>query len=193
MGDAGILILDMSANHVEVIKHSEIPSNSVNVFRNRMYVVSTDAKELSVFDVSDLKKPKLLEQYKPGGNIEEVTVTDDNIYLSLYGRTIILNKELKEVGNINCRFTCRIAADAQYIYAVEYGRLRIFDRKNIAGLKLVSDVLFPYSARKVALSDKLLIIAAEKDGVIAVDVSNPYKPVITSDIDWLYLYDANIF
>ena len=167
-----------------------------------LYVLN-DAAELAVFDVRDPKQPRFLNKFPE--KINDFFLAENQRYVAITNREILtIDMSMPRHPRTELRLPTvdkpkRIAGNRNL--AVVYNERRGFDIYTVdkSLLKQTGKYRFTDTVKDLAVANDMLLVNSGESGVMAIDLSNPAKPVLQSiytlvtPVDGLILHQGTAY
>lgn len=133
----------------------------------------------NIFDVGDPKSPQLLTNFSQLESIQALTLGDEYLFVARSGRLDVLSladpRSPQLISSIPGEFSS-LSAQGSYLYAVQYGVLRIFDRSDPSSLREVGRYQTFVNPRSVQVFGNRAFLMEDTGLIYILDVSVPAVP-----------------
>ena len=195
-GGSKLLIVDVSDTDIPVISgQSQILPGIVNdiaVVTNYLYV--TTGGTLEIFDISQPQNPThvySVQSSNPDAGFSQIAITQNYAFITSYRNTpqfyvfdISNPDNPKEVASYEgvSRHPSRLSVNGQYLYIANSYNVEIFDISSPQSPQKLNSIPTDGSALDVVVRDGFAYIADNDEGLLIVDISDPFNPINVSEL-----------
>lgn len=189
-GTHGLVVIDVNnPERLELLGVVDIPGQARSVtLQNDIAYVTSGSKGLVLVDLNKIGVPQTQPSISISGRIADVLFDGNWIYVSnAKGFHVFERNNNNVITPVNSlaseHYSYEIFKHGQYIYvAEERDGIGVVDVSDPRHPQKVAQLELPGRAKRMVLSDQVLIVAALKGGVHIVDLSVPDRPQLIETI-----------